>query len=212
MNPGINVSTISIWIVSHNKICFLFLYNVKWLSDTVSSLKALEDFLGEYILNINPDQLRVQTFRGKVKLSKVQLDGNLIGSHIFNPVIGLSDFACLSCYAEKLCLAVPWTELEKKPTRIEVTGLYLICVPLLSTTAGTICGTGSARCTLRTCVKRSHLARLERNFLLLCSIVVVSANTLIISRDDSFIATKQQVVSSCRNKRSLRKNRNYLEW
>eukprot|EP00592_Proboscia_alata_P026492 CAMPEP_0194438532 /NCGR_PEP_ID=MMETSP0176-20130528/105495_1 /TAXON_ID=216777 /ORGANISM="Proboscia alata, Strain PI-D3" /LENGTH=265 /DNA_ID=CAMNT_0039260833 /DNA_START=61 /DNA_END=855 /DNA_ORIENTATION=- len=100
-------------------------------------------------------------------MTNVQLDGDLIGSHLFNPMLGLNGFAVLSCYAEELRLSIPWTELEKKPTRIEVIGLYLICVPLLSTTAGIISGTGTVqdpRCTLRTRTKRSLLSRLERNF------------------------------------------------
>ena len=126
----------------------------------------LEELLGEYVLNISKENLKVGILRGKVKLDNVQLDGDLIGSHILGAV-GLSGFGVLSCWAHKFRITVPWSALEKEPTRIEIRGMHLLCVPLLPSTALLQFGSGTVsdpRCSLRTRVKRSALARFERNF------------------------------------------------
>ena len=127
---------------------------------------VLEDLLGEYILNISKDNLKVAILRGTIKLDNVQLDGDLIGSHILSAV-GLTGFGVLSCWAHKLRLSVTWSALEKEPTKIEIRGMHLLCVPLLQSTATLKFGSGTAsdpRCSLRTRAKRSALARFERNF------------------------------------------------
>ena len=127
---------------------------------------VLENLLGEYVLNISKDTIKVGVVRGRIKLENVQLDGDLIGSHI-SGAVGLTGFCVLSCWAKKLRISVNWAALEKEPTRIEIIGMHLLCVPLLSSTAGLMCGSGSAvdpSCTLRTRAKRSTLARFERNF------------------------------------------------
>ena len=46
----------------------------------------MEEFLGEYIINIAKKNLQVAVLRGKVKLDNVQLDGDLIGSHVLGAV------------------------------------------------------------------------------------------------------------------------------
>ena len=129
--------------------------------------KAIENWAGEYILNASKDNLKVGIIRGKIKLENVQLDGDLIGSHILGAA-GLSDFGVLSCWAKELRIDIPWGSLESSPTRFEISGVHLVCVPLLpSTTARVYGGSGVAgdpRCTLRTRAKRSALARFERNF------------------------------------------------
>lgn len=129
-------------------------------------IRLMEEFLGEYIINISKENLKVAVLRGKIKLENVQLDGDLIGSHILSAV-GLSGFAVLSCTAEKLRANIPWGRLEKEPTTFQLTGLQLICVPLLPSNASRIFGSGTKvdpRCTLRTRVKRAAIARFERNF------------------------------------------------
>ena len=127
---------------------------------------VMEDVVGEYVLNISKENLKIAALRGKVKLENVQLDGDLIGSHVLGAV-GLSGFAVLSCWAKTIKIVVPLRNLERDATRIELHGIYLLCVPLLPSTAHREYGTGSKvdpRCTLRTRGKRSALARLERNF------------------------------------------------
>ena len=127
---------------------------------------VLENLLGEYVLNISKDTIKVGVVRGRIKLQDVQLDGDLIGSHI-SGAVGLTGFGVLSCWAKKLRISVNWAALEKDPTKIEIIGMHLLCVPLLSSTAGLTCGSGTAVdpcCTLRTRAKRSALARFERNF------------------------------------------------
>ncbi len=56
----------------------------------------MEEFLGEYIINISKENLQVAVIRGKVKIDNVQLDGDLIGRQVLGSV-GLSgeqnDFA-----------------------------------------------------------------------------------------------------------------------
>ena len=49
----------------------------------------MEEFLGEYIINLAKENLQVAVLRGKLKLDNVQLDGDLIGSHVLGAV-GLS--------------------------------------------------------------------------------------------------------------------------
>ena len=126
----------------------------------------LEDVIGEYILNISKDNIKIAALRGKIKLENVQLDGDLLGSHVLGS-LGLSGFGVLSCWARSLKIYVPLKNIEKEPTRFEVQGLHLVCVPLLPSTANRLYGDGTAvdpRCTLRTRAKRSALARFERNY------------------------------------------------
>lgn len=76
-------------------------------------------------------------------------------------------FAVISCTAAHLRASIPWSKLEKEPTKLELVGLQLICVPLLPSNAIKIHGAGTEKdpkCTLRTRVKRSAIARFERNF------------------------------------------------
>ena len=129
-------------------------------------IRLMEEFLGEYVINVSPENLKVAVLRGKIKLENVQLDGDLIGSHVLSAV-GLSGFAVISCTAEKLRANIPWGKLEKEPTTFELTGLQLICVPLLPSNATRVFGSGTKldpKCTLRTRVKRAALARFERNY------------------------------------------------
>lgn len=126
----------------------------------------MEEHLGEYILNISEEKIKLGIVRGKLKLDNVQLDGDLIGSHILGAV-GLSGFGILSCTAKRLVATIPWGKLEKEPTRFELSGLNIICVPLLPSNADRMFGAGTEndpKCTLKTRAKRSVLARFERNF------------------------------------------------
>jgi Vacuolar sorting-associated protein 13, N-terminal/N-terminal region of Chorein or VPS13/Repeating coiled region of VPS13 len=127
----------------------------------------MEDILGEYVLNIDKENLRIAALQGKIKLDNVQLDGDLIGSNILGAV-GLSGFGVLSCWAKSVRIVIPLKNLEKEPTRFEMRGIHLVCLPLLPSTAHKIYGAGTAvdpKCTLRTRAKRSKLARYEGNFL-----------------------------------------------
>jgi hypothetical protein len=129
-------------------------------------IDAMEEVFGEYILNMSKENLKIAALRGQVKLENVQLDGDLIGGHVMG-VLGLQGFGILSCYAKSLHISVPWKKLEKEPTKFEIRGLHLVCVPLTPTTANKMYGTGSRvdpRCKLRTRAKRLLLARFERNF------------------------------------------------
>lgn len=126
----------------------------------------MEEVFGEYILNLSKDNLRIAVVKGEIKLDDVQLDGDLVGSHFFGPV-GLSSFGVLSCSAKSVRIYVPWNQLEKEPTKFEVEGVHLVCVPLTPTTANQVYGVGTAvdpRCTLKTRAKRLTLARFERHF------------------------------------------------
>ena len=128
---------------------------------------ALEEVVGEYILNIDKENLKIAALRGKIKLENVQLDGDLLGSHILGSM-GLSGFGILSCWAKTVKITVPLKNLEKEPTRIEMRGCHLLCLPLLPSTAHKMFGAGSKsdpRCTLRTRAKRSKLARFEKSFM-----------------------------------------------
>lgn len=138
----------------------------------------LEDLIGEYVLNISKENLKLAALKGKIKLDNVELDGDYIGSHVIS-ALGLQGFGVLSCYAKSLEIHVPWKNLDE-PTSLEIHGMHLVCVPLLPTTAtrmyyggGISAGSTSSqstfhdvspRCSLRTRAKRSVIARFERNF------------------------------------------------
>jgi hypothetical protein len=80
---------------------------------------------------------------------------------------GLTGFGVLSCSAKSIHISVPWKNLEREPTKFEVRGVHLVCVPLTPSTAHKRYGSGTRidpRCSLRTRAKRLLLARLERNF------------------------------------------------
>lgn len=126
----------------------------------------MEEVFGEYILNMSKENLKVAALKGKIKLENVQLDGELLGSHVLGAV-GLQGFGILSCSAQSIKISVPWSNLEKEPTKFEVRGVHLVCVPLMPSTANKMYGAGTVtdpRCRLRTRAKRLTLARLERNF------------------------------------------------
>jgi hypothetical protein len=130
-------------------------------------IAAMEEVVGEYVLNFSKENLKVAALSGKIKLENVQLDGDLVGSH-FLSLVGLgSGFGVLSCSARSITVTVPWGNLEHDPTKFEVSGVHLVCVPLTPATAHCIYGAGTLvdpRCTLRTRAKRLLLARLERNY------------------------------------------------
>lgn len=129
-------------------------------------MTALEDVLGEYVVNLDKENLKFQALRGRIRLENVQLDGDFIGGRILGS-IGLSGFGVLSCYAKTVKMTVPLKNIEKEPTRIEIKGVHLLCLPLLPSTANKMYGIGTSKdpsCTLRTRVKRSKLARYEKNF------------------------------------------------
>lgn len=124
----------------------------------------MEEVFGEYILNMSKENMKIAVLKGQVKLENVQLDGDLLGSHVLG-AFGLEGFGILSCHAESLLVHIPWKNLEKEPTRFEVRGVHLLCVPLIASTAGKVYGnTRGENCNLRTKAKRLLLARFERNF------------------------------------------------
>lgn len=130
-------------------------------------ISALEEVIGEYVLNIDKENLKIAALRGKIKLENVQLDGDLLGSYILGSM-GLSGFGILSCWAKSVKITIPLKNLETEPTRIEMRGCHLLCLPLLPSTAHKLYGAGTRsdpRCTLRTRAKRSKLARFEKNYL-----------------------------------------------
>jgi N-terminal region of Chorein or VPS13/Vacuolar sorting-associated protein 13, N-terminal len=128
----------------------------------------MEEVFGEYILNMSRENLRIAVIKGEIKLDDVQLDGDLVGSHFFGPVgLTTGSFGVLSCSAKSIRISVPWKQLEKVPTKFEVEGVHLVCVPLTPTTANQMYGAGTTqdpRCSLKTRAKRLSLARFERNF------------------------------------------------
>lgn len=124
--------------------------------------------IGEYVLNIDKENLKIAALRGKVKLENVQLDGDVIGGHILGS-IGLSGFGVLSCWAKQVVITIPLKNLEKEVTKIEMRGCHLLCLPLLPATAHQAFGSGNdrrdPRCTLRTRAKRAKLVRFEKNYM-----------------------------------------------
>ena len=54
-------------------------------------IDVIEDVIGEYVLDLSKDSLRTNMVRGRITLENVQLDGDLIGSHVLGK-LGLSGF------------------------------------------------------------------------------------------------------------------------
>jgi vacuolar protein sorting-associated protein 13A/C len=120
-------------------------------------IAALEEVIGEYVLNLSKENLTIAALSGKIKLENVQLDGDLLGSHVLG-AIGLgAGFGVLSCSARQVIVSVPWGNLENEPTKMEVRGVHLVCIPLMPATAHCLFGAGTIvdpRCALRTRAKR----------------------------------------------------------
>ena len=57
-------------------------------------LGALEEVIGEYVVNIDREHLKIAALRGKVKLENVQLDGDLLGGHILGYLEAMCWRAC----------------------------------------------------------------------------------------------------------------------
>ena len=130
-------------------------------------IQTIEEILGEYVLNIDKEKIKIAALRGKIKLENVQLDGDVLGGHVFDR-IGLSGFGILSCWAKHVTISIPLKNLEKEATKIELQGVHLLCLPLLPATANQAFGAGSnldPRCTIRTRAKRTKLVRFEKNYL-----------------------------------------------
>ena len=134
-------------------------------------INALEEVLGEYVLNLDEENLRVAALRGKIKLENVQLDGDLLGGYVLGSMMGLSGFGTLSCFAKSVKITIPSllkNNFDSEPTLIEMRGCHLLCLPLLPSTAHKKYGAGTVKdpyCTLRTRAKRSKLARFEKNYM-----------------------------------------------
>ena len=132
-------------------------------------IQAVEEVIGEYVLNIDKENLKIAALRGKIKLENVQLDGDVLGGRVMGS-IGLSGFGILSCWAKSVIISIPLKNLEKEVTKIELQGVHLLCVPLLPATAHQAFGAGNnldPRCTLRTRAKRTKLVRYEKNYCIL---------------------------------------------
>ena len=74
-----------------------------------------EDVIGEYVLNISKENIKIAAHRGKIKLENVQLDGDLIGSHVLGAA-GLSGFGVLSCWAKSRSASPPRDGSATSPT------------------------------------------------------------------------------------------------
>ena len=114
------------------------------------------------------ENLKIAALRGRIKLENVQLDGDMIGSHVLG-ALGLQsyNFGILSCSVKSIHIHVPWNSLEQEPTVVKMDGIHMVCVPLVPLTAPQRFGSstkGDPVCSLRTRLKRLLLARLERNF------------------------------------------------
>jgi len=154
------------WMLSRYYIILLPTCSLCFPASFSPLATAMEEVFGEYILNMSKENLKTSVLKGKIKLENVQLDGELIGSHVLGAV-GLQGFGILSCSAQSIKISVPWGNLEKEPTKFEIRGIHLVCVPLMPSTANKMYGAGTLvdpRCRLRTRAKRLTLARLERNY------------------------------------------------
>ena len=120
-----------------------------------TAANALEAVIGEYVLNISKETLKLSLIRGKIKLDNVQLDGNAIGSLLFDS--GNHNFAVLNCQARQMRCSINWTALEKEATKMEFRGVHLLVVPVTSSHS-------KESVVLRTKAKRSALARFEHKF------------------------------------------------
>ena len=129
---------------------------------------GMEELFGEYILNMSKENLKIAALRGRVKLENVQLDGDMIGSHVLNAVgLQSTSFGVLSCSVQSINVIIPWNKLEQESSKMILEGVHMVCVPLVPLTAHKKYGAGTKmdpQCALKTRLKRLLLSRLERNF------------------------------------------------
>ena len=82
----------------------------------------LTRFLGDYIENLNTEQLNISIWSGDVTLTNLEIKGSALASlnlpiSVKRGVVGL------------LKLAVPWKNLSSKPVDVQIEDVYLVCGP-----------------------------------------------------------------------------------
>ena len=84
--------------------------------------KILNKYLGEWIENLNSDQLDISLFSGKILLENLALKKDVF--HL----LGLP-FELKYCRIGKIRVKIPWGALLSKPLEIEITEVYAYITP-----------------------------------------------------------------------------------
>lgn len=81
-------------------------------------LNVLVDVLGNYVEGLNPENLKVGVWSGKIELSDLQLKRSALDG--LNLPISISHGSLKS-----LKLIIPWASLDSKPVQVIMDGVYL---------------------------------------------------------------------------------------
>ncbi|KAF2077768.1 hypothetical protein CYY_000889 [Polysphondylium violaceum] len=85
---------------------------------------VLSRVLGEYVKNLNKDQLKIGIFGGNVSLTNLELKEDALANLPINLPIQVK-----KGFLGKLDLKVPWKDLKSKPVIINIDCIYALAVP-----------------------------------------------------------------------------------
>ncbi|KAK5580128.1 hypothetical protein RB653_000141 [Dictyostelium firmibasis] len=85
---------------------------------------VLSRVLGEYVKNLNKDQLKIGIFGGSVQLQNLELKEDALANLPINLPITVK-----KGFLGKLDLKVPWKDLKSKPVIINIDCIYALAVP-----------------------------------------------------------------------------------
>ncbi|GAM18638.1 hypothetical protein SAMD00019534_018130 [Acytostelium subglobosum LB1] len=88
---------------------------------------VLSRVLGDYIKNLNKDQLKIGLFGGNVVLNNLELKEDALANLPINLPISV-----VKGFLGKLELHVPWKDLRSKPVIVEIESIYALAVPTSS--------------------------------------------------------------------------------
>lgn len=85
---------------------------------------VLNRVLGDYLENLNPEQLNLSIFSGEIKLQNLKLKSEILKT------LGLP-FDMLYGQIGNLSVRIPWTSISSSPLKIEISEIYLLLGPKL---------------------------------------------------------------------------------
>ncbi|EGC37154.1 hypothetical protein DICPUDRAFT_94146 [Dictyostelium purpureum] len=86
--------------------------------------EVLSKVLGQYVKNLNKDQLKIGVFGGNVQLQNLELKEDALANLPINLPISVK-----KGFLGKLDLKVPWKDLKSKPVVVHIDHIYALAVP-----------------------------------------------------------------------------------
>jgi vacuolar protein sorting-associated protein 13A/C len=82
----------------------------------------LNQYLGQFLEGLDPDQLKISVWGGEVNLVDVKVKSHALDL-LHLPVV--VKYGCV----KKLHLSANWRHLSSKPVKVELSGVYIVAVP-----------------------------------------------------------------------------------